>query len=58
MGRAPTDDEKREIRQLYGALAKHYGWPMPQTWLEDRRTILNDLDNALVCLRNLVTYLP
>ena len=50
----PTDDEKREMQQLYGRLAKHWGWPLPDTWLADRETIVSNIGEALVCLRALV----
>jgi hypothetical protein len=52
--RAVTDDEKREVAELYRRLAKHWGWPLPETWLGDRETIRGDIGNALVCLRGLV----
>ena len=52
--RALTDDEKREVRDLYARLAKRWGYPMPQSWNEDLPAIKADADNALICLRSLV----
>lgn len=49
-----TNDEKRELRDLYARLAKRWDYPMPKTWEDDLPAIKADADNALKCLRVLV----
>ncbi len=49
-----TEEQKAEVAGLYRRLAKHLGWPLPATWIEDREPIVNNIDSALVCLRHLV----
>jgi hypothetical protein len=50
-----TDEQKKEVADLYRRLAKRWNWPLPATWIGDRETVMNDIDNALICLRGLVT---
>lgn len=49
-----TDEQRTEVATLYRKLAKHWGWPLPKTWLGDRETIVSNIDAALPCLRSLV----
>lgn len=49
-----TNEEKREVRDLYGTLAARNDYPMPAAWEADRPAIAADADNALTCLRGLV----
>jgi hypothetical protein len=51
---AATLEQKTELASLYKRLAKHWGWPLPETWLGDRETMFADIESALVCLRALV----
>ena len=50
-----TDEQKAEVKVLYGKLAKRWNWPLPETWLADREAVVRDIDNALPCLRLLVS---
>ena len=52
-----TNDEKREVRDLYQTLAEKNGWAMPETWEGDKAAIAGDPINALATLRNLVADL-
>ena len=49
-----TDEQKTELAGLYRRLAAHWGWPLPETWLADRHTVMANFDDALICLRGLV----
>lgn len=48
---------EHEVRVLYGRLAAHWNWSMPETYDADAATLLSDPDAALTCLRDLAANL-